>query len=201
MNCPSCAAELPADARFCVECGVEVRPASTGETTALPRYAALATPCPACGAASPEGADYCVRCGRRLTAPTLVPLPPPPAAVVKPRPPRRPRPAMQSPPPVLRRRRRGAGWEHAGGAVFVIGLGLLFLLKAPFFPAILVVIGLSVFVKRAARRGLASGLRHALWLFGLALLFTIPRLWLPVLFVLFGLNVLLKVVQKATQRP
>jgi hypothetical protein len=195
MNCPSCAAELPADARFCVECGAEVLVASTGATTALPRYADPGPPCPACGAVGPEGADYCVRCGRRLADPLHVP--PPPAPVMATRPPRL-RPAMAAPPLMRHRRRR---WQHVGGPVFLIGLGMLFLLKLPFFPAILVVAGLSMFVSAAARGSITDGFRHAFWLFGLALLFTIPRLWVPIMVVLIGLNVLFDVMCRAARRP
>jgi hypothetical protein len=168
-----------------------VRPANTGATTALPRYADPGPPCPACGAASPEGADYCVRCGRRLADPA--PVPPPPAPIAVNRPPQAP--------PVVRHRRRRRRLEHAGGPVFLIGLGLLFLLKAPFFPAILVVIGLSMFVSAAARGKVAEGLQHTIWLFGLAVLFTIPRLWVPGIFVLIGLHALFGQMCKTARRP
>jgi hypothetical protein len=85
--------------------------------------------------------------------------------------------------------------------VFLIGLGMLFLLKLPFFPAILVVAGLSMFVSAAARGSITDGFRHAFWLFGLALLFTIPRLWVPIMVVLIGLNVLFDVMCRAARRP
>jgi hypothetical protein len=189
MNCPSCAAELPADARFCVECGAEVRPAATGATTALPRYAIPGPPCPACGAVGPEGADYCVRCGHRLA--DGVQLPPQPASMTAPRPRR----------PAVMRRHRGHPWRHAGGPVFLIGLGLLFLLKLPFFPAILVVAGLASFASAAGHGRALAGFKSAFWLFGFALLFTIPRLWVPTMIVLIGLNVLFDVACRAARRP
>jgi hypothetical protein len=196
MNCPACAVELPADARFCVECGFEVRPASTGKTTFLPRYAEGGPTCAACGTVGPEGADYCVRCGHRLTAPTLVPLPQPTQMVPASKPPRR-----QYTAPARAKRRHRHAQKHLGGPVFLIGLGAIFLLKAPIFPAILVVIGLSVFVSAAARGGVVNGLKHAFWLFGIAVLFAIPRLWFPGLLVLIGLNVLFEMAQRAMQRP
>ena len=44
--CPSCAAENPERARFCMSCG-----------------AALAPSCPSCGAENPAGAKFCMECG------------------------------------------------------------------------------------------------------------------------------------------
>lgn len=88
-----------------------------------------------------------------------------------------------------------------GGPIFLVGLGLLFLLKLPFFPAILVVIGLSLFVSEAARGNVVVGLRNTIWLFGLAVLFTIPRLWMPGIFVLIGLHALLGGICRPARRP
>ena len=51
MNrCEQCAAENPAEARFCMSCGA-----------ALPRR------CPVCGAAAPEHARFCISCGAALS--------------------------------------------------------------------------------------------------------------------------------------
>jgi hypothetical protein len=200
MNCPACGAELPADALFCIECGVAVtRPATTGATTALPRFGAFAVPCPACGADSPEGADYCVRCGRRLTPEPARPAPPPPASG-----PVLSGPVLAAPPyPGRRQRRRGGRGAagRAGGAVFLVGLGLLMLLKAPIWPTILIVIGLSSFARAAVRGRAAAGLGAVLWLFGLAVLFSIPRLLVPGLIAIAGISVLLHLGGRRARWP
>jgi Double zinc ribbon len=202
MICPSCGVELPHDARFCIECGVALpERASTGATVALPRLAPSAVPCPACGAAGPEGADYCVRCGRRLADPLPAPAPAPapmqPASHPRMR---RPRPALHLP-PATRQRRHGRVGDGVGSALFLIGLGLLFLLKLPFWPAILVVWGLAHFVNYALRGRVLDGFAHTLWLFGLAFLFTVPRLWFPGMIILVGLSMLLHLGQRYARRP
>src|SRR5829696_485128 len=48
-TCPSCAAENPDRARFCMSCGAELAPA-----------------CPSCGAENPPGAKFCMECGTAL---------------------------------------------------------------------------------------------------------------------------------------
>ncbi len=49
MNCPSCLAENPAGARFCMEC-----------------CSALGMSCPSCGLELPGGALFCFQSGHRL---------------------------------------------------------------------------------------------------------------------------------------
>jgi class 3 adenylate cyclase/tetratricopeptide (TPR) repeat protein len=51
MRCPRCRQENPAQAKFCLECGLRLAPA-----------------CLACGAALPETAKYCLECGRPVGA-------------------------------------------------------------------------------------------------------------------------------------
>ncbi|HEY3191703.1 MAG TPA: adenylate/guanylate cyclase domain-containing protein [Solirubrobacterales bacterium] len=50
-TCPSCAAQNPERARFCMSCGAELSPQ-----------------CPSCGAENPVGAKFCIECGAGLTA-------------------------------------------------------------------------------------------------------------------------------------
>src|SRR5215216_1701928 len=57
-TCPSCAAQNPERARFCMSCGAE-----------------LSLVCPSCGAENPAGAKFCIECGTALT-----PASAPPAA-------------------------------------------------------------------------------------------------------------------------
>jgi class 3 adenylate cyclase/tetratricopeptide (TPR) repeat protein len=50
VRCPSCGRDNPAQAKFCMACGV-----------------GLERPCPSCGAAAPAGARFCIDCGAQLT--------------------------------------------------------------------------------------------------------------------------------------
>src|SRR5919108_2750107 len=50
-TCPSCSAQNPERARFCMSCGAELAPV-----------------CPSCGAQNPAGARFCIECGTALTA-------------------------------------------------------------------------------------------------------------------------------------
>jgi ribosomal protein L40E len=208
MICPSCSAELPADARFCVECGAEVSPAATGATTVLPRYSATAVICRACGAAGPEGAAYCVRCGRHLSEPfaaapqpqRMVPITPPHT-----RRPRTQRPhrthsspsAAPAPSPFLRKRDA----DKISGAILLIGMGVLFLSKLPFWPLILFVVGLSVFVGSAVRGRVGEALAGGLFFFGLAVLFRLPHLLVPGMIALVGITTLLRLAMRRARWP
>ncbi len=49
VACPSCGAENPERARFCMSCGTQFAPH-----------------CPSCGAESPAGAKFCIECGTAL---------------------------------------------------------------------------------------------------------------------------------------
>src|SRR4029450_9557196 len=60
MTCPSCGAENPPRAKFCMACG-----------------SALAPTCPACGAENPPGAKFCIECGESLEAPAPAQKPAP----------------------------------------------------------------------------------------------------------------------------
>jgi class 3 adenylate cyclase/tetratricopeptide (TPR) repeat protein len=51
MGCPSCSADNPAAARFCMSCG-----------------SALAALCPACGQSNPPVARFCMQCAKPLTS-------------------------------------------------------------------------------------------------------------------------------------
>src|SRR4051812_8183458 len=60
--CPSCAADNPERARFCMSCGAELSPR-----------------CPECGAENPVGAKFCMECGSALSPGTPAPATPAPA--------------------------------------------------------------------------------------------------------------------------
>jgi class 3 adenylate cyclase/tetratricopeptide (TPR) repeat protein len=61
--CPGCQAAIPAESRFCPQCG-----------------APQALACPACGHTNATGSKFCAQCGAKLSAPA----PPPAAAAPKP---------------------------------------------------------------------------------------------------------------------
>ncbi len=166
MKCPSCDAELPDDARFCIECGATLDKASIGPTVHLRAEEGAPAMCAACGASNPAHAIFCVRCGSGMGDPA-----PRPAA---------PRQAIGGDviqgAPVLptfsqrpRQRAHRRDWEAASMAIFLIGLGVL-LLSGAFWPGILIVVGLSSFVQVAGKGRVAEGLRNTFWLFGLAFL-------------------------------
>lgn len=194
MHCSSCGADLPADARFCIECGADVAVASTGPTVQLPR-AADALACRACGAANPVFAVFCVRCGQRIGA--AAPAVGPDLGA--------PRGLARSAPPGAHsyrgHRRKRRSWEGATGALFLLGLAALFLLKLPFWPGILVIVGITSFASESLRGRYYNGLSSVLWLFGIAFLIMVPRLWWPGILVIIGLNILLDVARRALRRP
>lgn len=66
-RCPSCGAELPAQARYCIICGADLSQTGyTGVTVQLTPLNAPALKCPSCGAGNPAGARYCQACQMRL---------------------------------------------------------------------------------------------------------------------------------------
>lgn len=201
MNCPTCGVALPADARFCIECGAELpQAANTGATVALRTPEERPLRCRACGAGSPADADYCVRCGRRLAD-----VAPPPLAVPQPLTPHprvgRPRPAPRIQ-PVARPHQHSRRPKHLGSAVFLIGLGVLFLLKLPFWPAILAVWGISALVDNLARGSGFKGLDTAFWLVGMAFIFTAPsRLFVPGIIILVGMSFLFNAIRSGRRLP
>lgn len=198
MKCPSCDAELPDDARFCIECGVILDRGATGPTVHLRPSEQAAITCAACGASNPDHAIFCVRCGQRIGDPAPQPGAPRPAigGDVLPGPP--PVPAY-GPRPGRPRRRRGE-WDGLSGAIFLVGIGVLFLSRM-FWPGILIVIGLSSFVQVAGRGRIGQGVRNTFWLFGLAFLFMMPRFFFPGILILVGISALLEVMVRSGRRP
>lgn len=193
MQCPSCGAEVPNDAQFCIECGASLRPAATGATTSLPRWGETLVRCGVCGADNPERATYCVRCGAMLKGAVAIPGPGDTDRLAGP-------PALPASAPA-RPWRRSARGDITGLAIMLIGIGVLLLARMPFWPGILFVIGVSSFVSEASRGRIFQGIGSVLWLFGIAILFLVPRLWWPGLLVLIGLSVLLGMIQRSLARP
>lgn len=199
MRCPSCDAELPDDAHFCIECGVTLESATTGPTLQLQPEKQGATICAACGSGNPGHAIFCVRCGRRMGDPAPQPVPPRPAIsgdVIQGRP-AMPTFAPQARPTLGRPR----DWDVASVAVFMIGLGLLFFFSKLFWPGLLIVVGVSNFIRFAGRGNIDVGLRSVLWLFGLAFLFILPKLFFPGIFFLIGMSAILEALLRTMRRP
>lgn len=72
----------------------------------------------------------------------------------------------------------------------LIGIGLIFLLKLDFFPAILAVVGSSsIGAGLAAGRGW-YGLQSGIWLVGLAIIFYFDIFW-PGILILIGISTLI----------
>lgn len=184
MNCSQCGAELPDDARFCIECGAETRAAATGATIKIaldddgPR-------CGNCGVQNPAGAVFCVNCGQRMVADINGPLVEPaeleqrPGSAMPPMPSLPPMPAAPG-----RKRRRKMGEDVAGG-IFLIGLAVLFL-TGYFWPGILVLIGLTGMISSFAQGKPRDGLSAFVFMSGLAVLFATGAFW-PGILILIGL--------------
>jgi membrane protease subunit (stomatin/prohibitin family) len=78
-KCAKCGANLPANAKFCLECGEKVAPVSAdtiicpecGKTVAKGKFCPecghkFVTICPKCGKDVPAGAKFCLDCGEKL---------------------------------------------------------------------------------------------------------------------------------------
>lgn len=78
-KCVKCGSELPANAKFCLECGTKVETLaanemicpSCGKKTPRGKFcmecgSPLANTCPNCGAEVPQGGKFCLECGTKL---------------------------------------------------------------------------------------------------------------------------------------
>lgn len=152
MNCPNCARENPANAKFCIFCAAQ-----------LVSEPAVAEPTPAVGPT--------VRLNPAPAPAYELPVTPTPAPAV-------PQPSSGSLP---RRQNNGSI-----GAVFLIGLGFLFL-TGNFFPGILVLIGVTSYMNEARRGRQERGMQTLLFFGGLALLFATGTFFPGILFLLGAL--------------
>jgi len=152
MRCPNCDAEIPADGKFCIECGAPVSQAATGATERLPDYIG-GQQCAACGTRNPPGAAFCVTCGRGLGA---RPVADAPASVLPatsaPAPISTAPPAPIEPAPVARPRRSGFSVEWGGimGGIWLIGIAVL-AVTGWWWPGIMVLVGLSAILGAVTR--------------------------------------------------
>ena len=90
---------------------------------------------------------------------------------------------------------RSSIYGTLSGGLFLIGLGLIFLLKLPFFPAILAVIGASSILAGFATGRGWQGLQGGLWLIGLFFLFYF-NIFFPGILILIGVSALVGAVTR-----
>ena len=148
--------------------------------------------CPKCGRSNPEESRFCIYCATALTGteevdeatgPTVrldpaVPIPVLSLAPAAPAPP--PPPTM----PGLAGRK-----NEVSGALWLIGLGILFL-TGSFWPGILVLVGLTAYVQQLACGRSQESLRSLIFFVGLAVLFWTNLFW-PGILILLGLIALI----------
>lgn len=155
MNCPNCERKNPADAKFCIYCATQLQSVAQS----IPIVEESDTP--ATGAT------------RRLQ-----PEPQPTYTM-----PQASQPAPAAPAPVARPRKRAFGNDTLK-AVWLIGLGVL-LLAGDFFPGILVLIGLTSYIRDTQQGQPHKALRNLVFFTGLALLFWANFIF-PGIFFLLG---------------
>ena len=80
IKCPSCHNDIPADAKFCMNCGAEIRKESEKEMVICPHCKErvpkgkfcmscgkeMENVCPKCGAEILENAKFCMSCGAKI---------------------------------------------------------------------------------------------------------------------------------------
>jgi hypothetical protein len=153
MTCPACQRTNPVDARFCIYCSAQLN-------TEAPAVAASVAPQPV-----------------PATGPTTRLAPEAVSGYTMPE----PIPATATPAPSIHRGR--AQFHQSGGALFLIGLGVLFL-TGNFWPGILVLIGLTGFISEAGRGRQQQGLGALIFFTGLAFLFWSGAFFPGILFLL-----------------
>ncbi|MCD4686927.1 MAG: hypothetical protein K8S97_13435 [Anaerolineae bacterium] len=90
---------------------------------------------------------------------------------------------------MAKRKRRSKMLHGMGGGLFMIGLGVMFLLNIPFWPWILALIGITSVPSSIAEDGLWAGLQTLVWMGGLAIIFATGQ-WALIL-ILIGLSTML----------
>ena len=193
MRCEKCAAEIPADGKFCIECGAPAVQAATGATERLPDYAG-GPACAACGTRNPPGAAFCVTCGRSLDARPVAAAPPNPLPPMPAPAPLASMPSASSK-PAPRPRHGGFSIEWGGlqGGIWLIGIAVL-AVTGRWWPGIMVLVGISALVGTLRSGGSWEqrwgSLQGAIWMFGIAVL-AVTGWWWPGIMVLVGLSAIL----------
>lgn len=153
--------------------------------------------CPNCARTNPEDAKFCIYCAASFqslavtaeTTPAIGPTTRLDAAVVPsytlPGAASIPAPQMNAQPMAPTRRFN----KESIGAVWLIGLGILFLTHN-FFPGILVLIGITAYLNAHAHGRHTSGLQPLMFFVGLAVIFSVG-FSIPLLLLWLGLTVLI----------
>ena len=157
--------------------------------------------CPQCNRNIPEDSAFCIHCATAVgTAPepqrVEAPAPGPtirldpaqaPSALL----PAQHRPARPARPtrPLGHRKHRGRRKVDASVAIFFIGALLLLIARVPFWPAILVLIGLAHYGQASSRGRGNHALAQLIFFGGLALLFWTHTFWPGILILLIGSHV------------
>ena len=152
--------------------------------------------CATCARPNPEDARFCIYCAVSLTAAEQTPGAEATPGPTVPLDARATTPAPAAAPPTPGAQSRSTPpWfaaqhnEEITGAIWLIGLGLIFLTGA-FWPGILVLAGLTAYVQEAARGRQAEGLQELVTLTGIAFLFWTGLFW-PGILILLGIVALL----------
>lgn len=85
---------------------------------------------------------------------------------------------------------RSSTYGTLSGAILLIGVGVIFLLKLDFFPAILAALGVSTIVAGLATGRGWYGVQGGVWLIGLFFLFQFD-IFFPGILILLGISALI----------
>jgi hypothetical protein len=94
---------------------------------------------------------------------------------------------------------RSSLYGTLSGGLLLIGIGVILLLRLPFFPAVLAVLGLSSILAGLATGRGWHGLQGGLWLVGLFFLFYYDLFW-PGILILLGISALVGVLTRPMLR-
>ena len=90
--------------------------------------------------------------------------------------------------------------DGLSGGIFMIGLGVLFLVDSiDFWPWILVLIGFTSLPSTIGRGDIEGGLQSFVWMCGLALLFSQPGLFFPGILILVGISIMIGAMGKSSK--
>jgi hypothetical protein len=148
--------------------------------------------CPKCGRSNPEDSRFCIYCANPLAASEEVTAATGPtvlldATSVAPAAPTAPLPDSPIQPSVPANSGRK---NQLTGAIWLIGLGILFLTKISFWPGILILVGLTSYIQEAARGRTQHALRSLIFFLGLTILFWTNRFF-PGILILLGVMALI----------
>jgi hypothetical protein len=87
-------------------------------------------------------------------------------------------------------RSRSSRYSALSGGILLIGIGVIFLLRLDFFPALLAVLGLSTILAGLATGRGWYGIQGGIWLIGLYFLFQFEILF-PGILILIGISSLI----------